>query len=150
MFKKLFWALLEISTIGLGTYVFVSTMVNEDYVNHETAGLGAFLIVAGLLLRNWRTTLFVKEEKNETSKQNRQETQSKTGSALLILILALSFFGLNKKVNDIRSDVESNESELQSLDSQINGFSDIEERLENVESFEERIDDLETYSHSHY
>lgn len=115
MFKKLFWALLEISTIGLGTYVFVSTMVNEDYVNHETAGLGAFLIVAGLLLRNWRTTLFVKEEKNETSKQNRQETQSKTGSALLILILALSFFGLNKKVNDIRSDVESNESELQSL-----------------------------------
>lgn len=150
MFKKIIWALLEVSTIGSGAYVFVSTMVNEDYVDHETAGIGAFLIVVGLLLRNWRTTLFIKEEKNETSKQNQQEAQSKTGSALLILILALSFFGLNKKVNDIRSNVESNESELQSLDSQINGFGDIEERLENVESFEERIDDLETYSHSHY
>lgn len=150
MFKKIIWALLEVSTIGFGAYVFVSTMVNEDYVDHETAGIGAFLIVVGLLLRNWRTTLFIKEEKNETSKQNQQEAQSKTGSALLILILALSFFGLNKKVNDIRSNVESNESELQSLDSQINGFGDIEDRLENVESFEERIDDLETYSHSHY
>lgn len=150
MFKKIIWALLEVATIGYGTYVFVSTMVNEDYVDHEVAGIGASLIAAGLLLRNWRVTLFIREERKEAIKVTKYETQNKTGNTLLILILALSFFALNRKINDTKLDMASNELELQNLNSGMNDFGDLQDKLDNVESLEERIEDLEIYSRNHY
>jgi hypothetical protein len=149
MFKKILWAFLEILTIGGGTYVFVSSMVNEDYVDHEIAGIGAAFIVVGLLLRNWRTTLFVKEKPDEL-KTNKHETQNSIVNTLLLLILALSFFELNKKINDTNLEAINNESHLQNLDSRIDELGEIEDRIDNVESFEGRIEELEADSHRHY
>ncbi|HEY5824127.1 MAG TPA: hypothetical protein VIT44_07175 [Cyclobacteriaceae bacterium] len=142
MFKKIIWALLEIITIGSGTYIFVSTMTDEYGVDNHEVGLGAFLIVLGLLLRNWRMTLFIKEPK--------KDTDNKSINTVLILILSISIFVLNKRISDITSNVDDNKSEIQNLNSQANKFDDIETRLENLESFEDRIEDLENYSHSHY
>jgi len=150
MFKKIIWALLEVATIGSGTYVFVATIVDEYGIDRNEAGLGAFLIVLGLLLRNWRMTLFIKKEKSEGNSVKKPEIQSNSVNILLILILSLSMFILNKKINGINSNVDSNESEIQKLDSRINEFNALEHRLDNVESFEERIEDLENYSHRHY
>lgn len=150
MFRKIIWALLEVATVGYGTYTFVSTMVNEEYVDHEVAGMGAFLIVLGLLLRNWRITLFVKEGNNEESKVIKSETQSKTINTLLILILSFTVFALNRKINDTNWNISNNESEIENLEGKVNQFDDVEYRLDNLESFEERIEHLERYSHGHY
>lgn len=148
MFKKIVWALLEIATIACGTYVFVSSMVNEEYVDHETAGIGAFMIALGLLLRNWRMTLFTKEDKPDNA--TKSEAQNKSVNTLLVLIISLTVFLLNKKLSDIDWRVSDNESEIQNLEYKVNDFDDIEYRLDNMENFEERIESLEQYSHGHY
>jgi hypothetical protein len=145
MFKKIIWALLEIATIGSGTYTFVSTMVNEDYVDHKAAGIGGFLIASGLLLRNWRLTLFIKEENKDSSKMVKSEVQNKTTNTLVILILCLTAFGLYRKIS---SSVSNNETEIQSIETKLSD--EIEYRLDNVETFEERIENLENHSHRHY
>jgi len=150
MFKKIIWALLELVTIGSGTYIFVSTMVNEDYVDNEVAGGGAFMIILGLLLRNWRMTLFIKEEKSETSKVLKSEIQNRSVHTLLVLVLSFSLFVLNRKINNTSLRVNDNESDIENLDYQVNEFDEIENRLDNVEAFEERIENLENYSHGHY
>lgn len=150
MFKKIIWAILEVATVGIGTYTFVTTMVNEEYVDHEVAGVGAFLIVLGLLLRNWRMTLFIKEANNENSRAIKSETQNKTINTLLILILSFTIFALNRKINDTNWSVSNNESEIENLESKVSEFDDIEYRLDNLETFEERIEHLERYSHGHY
>ena len=143
MFKKIIFALLEFVTIGCGTYVFVSTMVNEDYIDNESAGMGAFLIVLGFLLQNWRTTLFVKEAKIENDKAS-SESRNRIISTLFIIGLSMTLFALNRKINAINSNSDYLESEIDSK------FDDTGNRLENVESFEERIENLESVSHIHY
>jgi|GEM_PF-4545779 len=155
MFKKIIWALLEVVTIGSGTYIFVSTMVDEYEIDKHEAGMGAFLIVLGLLLRNWRMTLFVKSENNDNKTTQKIEVQSKSVNAILILIISFSLFILNRKLNDTASTVDNNETEIENLNSRINGLDDIdlsniENRLDDMEYLESRIEDLENYSHSHY
>src|SRR5690349_12640037 len=117
MFKKLTWALLEVATMGYGTYLFVSTIVNEDDLDPHQAGLGAFMIVLGLLLRNWRMSLFVKEDKTGMDKPVKSETQSKAVNTLLILVISLTVFMLNRKVNHITSAVIDNAIEIENFDS---------------------------------
>lgn len=155
MFKKIIWALLEVTTIGSGTYIFVSTMVDEYEIDKHEAGMGAFLIVLGFLLRNWRMTLFVKSEDNNNKTTQKIEVQSKSVNAILILIVSLSLFMLNKKITNTASTVDSNETEIENLNSRIDGLDDIdlsniENRLDDMEYLESRIEDLENYSHSHY
>lgn len=155
MFKKIIWALLEVVTIGSGTYIFVSTMVDEYEIDKHEAGMGAFLIVLGFLLRNWRMTLFVKPEDNNNKTTQKIEVQSKSVNAILILIISLSLFMLNKKITNTVSTVDSNETEIENLNSRIDGLDDvdlsnIESRLDDMEYLESRIEDLENYSHSHY
>lgn len=150
MLKKIIWALLEVATIGYGSFIFVSTMVNEDYIDHVVAGTGAFLIVLGILLRNWRMTLFIKEEKKEGAKDPKSENQTKSLNLLLILILSFTFFLLNRKISSASWDIANNESQIQSLDSRLNELDDMEYRLDNIELLEERLEDLENYSHYHY
>jgi len=150
LFKRIIWALLEVATIGSGTYMFVSTMVDDLGVDKNDAGLGAFLIILGLLLRNWRMTLFIKSEGNESSTVQKSEIQSKSVNTLLIIAISFSMFMLNKKINDTNTTMDSSESQIQTLDSRVSELDDIEYRLDKVESLKERIDELETYSHSHY
>ncbi|GCC53703.1 hypothetical protein SanaruYs_39480 [Chryseotalea sanaruensis] len=155
MFKKIIWALLEVATIGSGTYIFVSTMVDEYEIDKHEAGMGAFLIVLGFLLRNWRMTLFVKSEDNNNKTTQKIEVQSKSVNAILILIISLSLFMLNRKITNTASTVDSNETEIENLNSRIDGLDDIdlsniENRLDDMEYLESRIEDLENYSHSHY
>jgi len=139
MFKKIIWALLEVTTIGSGTYIFVSTMVDEYEIDKHEAGMGAFLIVLGFLLRNWRMTLFVKSEDNNNKTTQKIEVQSKSVNAILILIVSLSLFMLNKKITNTASTVDSNETEIENLNSRIDGLDDID--LSNIEN---RLDDMNT------
>jgi hypothetical protein len=147
MVKKIIWAFSEVTTIGLGTYIFVSTIANQDYVDEESAGIGAFLIVLGLLLRNWRTTLFIRETKNEIEREIKPDNQNRTNNALIVFILLFTFFALNRKINTTNSSTEALESEIENLDSR---FDDLESELGDIGSIEDRIEDLERYSHHHY
>ncbi|MEJ0032417.1 MAG: hypothetical protein WDO15_19620 [Bacteroidota bacterium] len=60
MLKKIVWAFFELTTIGPGTYILVTTLTNDYDVDNETAGLGAFLIVLGLLIRKLANDPFQK------------------------------------------------------------------------------------------
>jgi hypothetical protein len=150
MFKKIIWAILEVATIGGGTYILVPAMLNEYSVDSEVAGSGAFLIVLGLLLRNWRMTLFIKEDKRENNNSTKSELQSKTANTLLIFALTFALFILNKKINDTNGNVDTTESSIQDLESKVSELDQLDHRLDNVESFEQRIEELETDSHRHY
>ena len=61
MTKKIIWAIVELITIAIGTGIFVTSTL-DNYVDEESAGIGAFMIVLGLLLRNWKSELFIKSE----------------------------------------------------------------------------------------
>lgn len=146
MFKKILWAILELITMGGGTYGFVVAMTNEYEVSQEEAGLGAFLIVVGLLLRNWRLTLFTKNETSSDSKQKKIESASST-NLIVILILAFSVATLFRKVGDVQEIGNTNSYDIDEINSKIGNISDVES---DIESLQERIDDLEGSSHSHY
>lgn len=144
MIRRIIWVLLETSFIGGGTYIFISTILNEDILEHKTAGLGAFLIVLGLLIRDWRLTLFI-DSSNE--KKETDLSKIKTSSVLAVMIFALSIFLLHRKVTSTIENLEYGNDNVEVIATELYR---IEDRVSNVEDFEERIIEIENYSHSHY
>ena len=124
MFKKIIWAVIELITIAIGTGIFVTSTL-DNYVDEESAGIGAFMVILGLLLKNWRKNLFAN---NETTLKGSKNTSSLTTG--LILIIAFTLWGMNYgNIKDNSSDINSVESDVNSLDN--------------------RIDDIEYNSHHH-
>jgi hypothetical protein len=72
MVKKVIWAIVELVTIALGTGIIV-TSVLERHINEDNAGIGAFMVVSGLLLKNWRKDLF--SSSNSTSHKAKEKAE---------------------------------------------------------------------------
>jgi len=142
MIKKIIWAVLELATIGTGTYIFVTELF-ERRINNEEIGLGAFLIVLGLLIRNWRITLFY-EQKNEIPNNKKSELPQKSINVVLIFILSIPVVFLYKQIH------ESNYSLEEKVDANMNYLYDVEGRVSDLELLEERIIELEESSHRHF
>jgi hypothetical protein len=111
MFKKIIWALVELITIAIGTGIFVTSTL-DNYVDEESAGIGAFMVILGLLLKNWRKTLFTNKEK--PLKDSSKSTTLTTG---LIMIIAFTLWGMNYgNIKDNSSDINSLESKVDDLE----------------------------------
>ncbi len=51
MFKKQKSKIIDLLTFGLGGVIFVNTALSDE---HDIASFGAFLVILGFLIRNWR------------------------------------------------------------------------------------------------
>lgn len=101
MFKILIWILLDVSTFAYGTYKVVFALLNQDaYLIHEEAGTGAFLIVLGLLIRNWRQSYFLnKNDDPDNGKGDKAAAPPKTINVLMIALIIFSVLLLNRNLN---------------------------------------------------
>jgi len=87
MVKKLIWAAIELITIVIGTAIFV-----ESTLHSEESGIGAAIVVLGLLLKDWRKDLFAKQKTTGTVEE---KEKSKASDKILIMgILLISYFTL--------------------------------------------------------
>lgn len=95
MAKKIIWAIVELITIAIGTGVFVTSTLGS-YVDKESAGIGAFMVVLGLLLKNWRKDLFSKQS-TEVKIEDKKENKSSDKNLMVgvLLIFAFTLWGLN-------------------------------------------------------
>lgn len=93
MAKKIIWAIVELITIAIGTGVFVTSTLDS---NEESAGIGAFMVVLGLLLKNWRKDLFSKQS-TEVKIEDKKENKSSDKNLMfgVLLIFAFTLWGLN-------------------------------------------------------
>ena len=100
MFKKIIWVVVELVTIAIGTGIFVTSTL-DNRVNEEGAGIGAFMIVLGLLLRSWKESLFTKKLDQRLHKAN--NSWLKKG---LIMIIVFTLWGMNYgNIQDNSSDI---------------------------------------------
>lgn len=145
MIQKIFWMIIELATIGMGTYRLVKTLLDEVSIDNEAAGFAAFLIVSGLLLRNWRTTLFASNNASDKAESTKKvDNLNRTINSVVMIIISVSVIALNRKINDA---IDNNESEIKVITKSIEGrLSEFEE----VDSkTEKRILNLERNSHYH-
>ena len=123
MVKKIIWAIVELVTIAIGTGIFVTSTL-DSYVDEETAGIGAFMVVLGLLLKNWRKDLFAKTTTIDHSIESKEINKSDNKViAGVLLIFAFTLWGLN--------------------------YGNIDDNEGDINSIERKVDDLESYSHYH-
>ncbi|HZH70698.1 MAG TPA: hypothetical protein VFD80_09625 [Flavobacteriaceae bacterium] len=93
MAKKIIWAIVELITIAIGTGVFVTSTLDK-YVDKESAGIGAFMVVFGLLLRNWRKDLFSSSNSTQNKTENiEKKTSDKNVILGVLLIFAFTLWG---------------------------------------------------------
>lgn len=128
MKRKIIWRIVEILTIVVGTGVFVTNLL--DYrIDEEMAGLGASLIVLGLLIRSW-----VSKSNNDTTTKNAKNDSLKVG---LIIIFLSCFWTINK------NKIEGNKLDISNLSDY---YEDVESIIYDNEG---RIRDLEDQKHEH-
>lgn len=108
MVKKIIWAIVEVVTIAIGTGIFVTNTL-DSFVDAEMAGIGAFMVVFGLLLKNWRKDLFAKKTSSEYSAERKKDNKSDNKViAGVLLIIAFTLWGLNYiNIDDNNSDMNS-------------------------------------------
>jgi hypothetical protein len=88
MIKKIIWAFLDLITFGIGTALFVTATLFPRS-DEEAAGIGAFMIILGFLLRNWKKNLFA-----STNNENKEIKSTEKYIALgVILIVAFTLCG---------------------------------------------------------
>lgn len=123
MVKKVIWAIVELVTIAIGTGIFVTSTL-DSYVDEEIAGIGAFMVVFGLLLRNWRKDLFSSSNSTQNKTENiEKKTSDKNVILGVLLIFAFTLWGLN--------------------------YGNIGDNQSDINSLENKVEDLEDYSHYH-
>jgi hypothetical protein len=94
--KKVIWAILELITIAIGTGIFVTNIL-ESYINEEDAGVGAFMVVTGLLLRSWRRDLFSSSNpaNSKIEEKAKKDISDKDLTLGILLIFAFTLWGVN-------------------------------------------------------
>jgi len=116
MVKKIFWAILELITLAGGTGIFVAGALAR-YSDEEMAGLGAVTVVVGLLVRDWRKTIFFKQP-TSTIVNDRKETLPPNKDIIIGIVLITSFtlWSHNfQKINRASNDINSLEYEVRKM-----------------------------------
>jgi hypothetical protein len=127
MIKKVVFAVLELITIGGGVGLFVTNALMSAYspYNTDEAGMGAFMVVLGLLIRVWKKELFKSkvqdaENVNVEKRDSAEKVHSKVLAIGLITVFALTFWGFssrnaisnNYEISSVESEVEDLKNEL--------------------------------------
>ena len=90
MINIIIWAIVELLTIAVGTGIFVTNTLYHS-VDEESAGIGAFMVVFGLLLRSWKKDLFASKDKNNKDDDTKPETNT-TDKNVVLGVLAIAVF----------------------------------------------------------
>lgn len=146
MKKRITYLIIDTVLLAFGSFVFVSNTLSRD---QEGAGLGAAMIVIGLLIREWRNepqqSLLNEQEKQQNARDEIKrkanlfnESQSKTMIIVLLAVSAFTFWGFNNsRINN------HDHNEFRVLDYKI-------DEVENyTNSLESRVKEIEENSHSH-
>ena len=154
MTKRILNFIIDVILLAVGSLAFVSSVLNDQ---ESEAGIGAAMIVIGLLIREWRNepqrSILVEQEKPQNSedeiKRNGRdeikrkarlfnESQSKTMIIVLLAVSAFTFWGFNNsRINN------HDHNEFRVLDYKI-------DEVENyTNSLESRVKEIEENSHSH-
>lgn len=91
LFTKIILMIIDTVAIAFGTYVFITSILYSD---KEEAGIGAFMIVFGLLIHYWRTNYFKSTAK--TDSENVKKDSSDSGKSLIIGIIVIIAFTICK------------------------------------------------------
>ena len=113
---KVIRAFAEVITIVLGTYIFVVSILNSDSYGNEEAGIGASLVVLGLLIKTWR-----KDWSSSPQSKNDNDTMKSTGYRNLVLgvliVLSLTLWRRHAvSMYDIRRDIGRLDVEVQNVE----------------------------------
>lgn len=106
----------EIITIVLGTYIFVVSTLDSETYGEEAAGIGASLVVLGLLIKTWR-----KDWSSSPQSKNDNDTMKSTSYRNLVLgvliVLSLTLWSRHAvSIYDIRRSILRLDVEVQNVE----------------------------------
>lgn len=109
---------LDTLTIGVGTWMFVQNTLDGGYESEIFAGLGAFLVVLGLLIQKWMKAYL--DGANKSTTVNPQKVSSKEGKNFLSIALAflvgISLIGnLIQASHSVKQEIGSVEFKVQNV-----------------------------------
>ncbi len=148
---KILAFLIDFVTLGIGAGVLVGYALNNR--DEEWAGVGAAMIVLGLLIREKRAApkksveshgQIAKLEENEIERKARMfdEMNEKVKTPLIIILLSVSTFSLWASN---RNNISSHSHPWQ--------FQEIQSRMDNLDgnlnAIDERLEEVEEHSHYH-
>lgn len=151
MTKRIVFFLTDFVTLVIGTGVFVGYALSER--DEELSGIGAAMVVLGLLIREWRTSAQKISKTNDRSANEEQseikrkakmfdERNLKTKTLLTIALLSILTFTM---WGSHKSKIDSHEHYWK--------FQNIESKFDNIEgsviSLDERLEKVEEHSHYH-
>ena len=123
---KIIWILVELFTIAFGTGKFVYTIL-DSYIDLESAGLYAFMIVLGFLTREWRKELFYSDPPSNPRLEKGSKKNNANRNVILgvCVVLAFTLWAKNyNEVHNINSDISRLNVEVENINYKLGEYID--------------------------